>query len=359
VHRTAIAFDPRAELVAGAFSSSIDKTREMGRRLFLDGNRLYGSYAEMAQAEAGRTDGIDIAVVAAPNALHYPAVKAFLEAGIHVVCEKPFVPAVEQARELIELAETKGLICALTHNYTGYPLVKEARHLVHSGALGRLRMVAAEYPQDGLELLEERDELPWRLDGETSGGTFCLGDIGTHVENLAAYLTGLSVRRLRATLGHFTGGRLDDDVRVELEYEGGAAGHYWASKVAPGYENALRIRVFGSEASLEWEQEHPNHMTLRRSGEPPRRITRGQRGTSEAARRAARLPEGHPEGYFESFANLYREIFDALADKLRGDEGAGRGEYDFPDMYDGLRAAEFMRLVVESSGRDSAWVEWG
>lgn len=362
VHRTAMAMDPRAELVAGAFSSSMEKTKLMGEELFLSSDRLYPSHEKMAEAEAAREDGIDVAVVVTPNALHYPAVKAFLEAGIHVVCEKPFVQTVEQAEELTALAEAKGLLCALTHNYTGYPLVKEAKHMVESGELGEVRMVMAEYPQDGLSKLGEGGaasggrDVPWRLRREIAGDTFCLGDIGSHVENLVSYVTGLPVRRLQARMATFTGNELDDDVRVAVEYEGGAEGIYWASKIAAGYENSLKLRIFGTKASLEWEQEHPNYLVLKRAGKRPAEyLARGQEGLSEASLGATRLPQGHPEGYIESFANLYSDIFDYLSANLLA---VGRRSYDFPDMYDGLRGLRFIRTCIESSQKDSQWVEW-
>ena len=361
VHRKAIALDGSATLVAGCFSRSHDGTLATGKSLGLDPARLYRGFEEMADGEARRDDGIDFAVVVTPNAAHFPAAKAFLTRGIHVVCDKPLALDVAQAEELAALARDRGLLFCVTYTYTGYPAVKHAREMIARGDLGELRFVNAEYPQEWLATPLEREgqkQAAWRADPAQTGRSNCVGDIGSHVENLVAYVTGLRIRSLCARLDTFVPGRvLDDNASILVDYRGGAKGLYWSSQIAVGHDNALRIRIFGSKGSLQWSQENPNYLTVSRLGQPTEVLSRGRDGFHPRAQRYSRIPSGHPEGYFEAFANIYRTYAAALARRKAGGAPAPE-DLDFPTADDGVAGVRFITRCVESSAKGAAWVDF-
>ncbi|WP_454019926.1 Gfo/Idh/MocA family protein [Azospirillum sp. Marseille-Q6669] len=360
VHRIAARLDDRYELRAGALSSDPERCQASGADLFLPPERCYASFAEMARAEAARDDGIDVVSIVTPNHLHHDAAKAFLEAGIHVICDKPLTTTVEDAEDLAAAVERSGLVFALTHNYTGYPMVRQARAMVAAGDLGALRVVQVEYPQDWLSTrLEEsgQKQAEWRTDPARSGIAGCVGDIGTHAFQLAEFVTGLRCTRVAADLTAFVEGRrLDDNAHMMLRFGNGARGMLWASQVAPGHENGLRLRVYGDKGGLEWFQEQPNHLRFSPLGEPPRTITRGGPGSDGAAAHATRIPSGHPEGYLEGFAQIYRDTADLIVARMGG-AAAGEQAALVPTVRDGVRGVRFIHAAVESSRRDAAWVE--
>jgi predicted dehydrogenase len=359
VHRIAARLDDRYELVAGALSSDAGRAAESARELGLSPDRSYASYAEMAQRESEREDSIDVVSIVTPNHMHYPVAEAFLKQGIDVICEKPITTTVEQAESLAELAEQQDRVFCLTHNYTGYPMVRQARTMVADGDLGNIRVVQVEYPQDWLSTkLEDtgQKQAEWRTDPARAGAGGCIGDIGTHAFNLAGFISGLKLESLAADLTTFVEGRaLDDHVQILLRYEGGARGMLWSSQVAPGNENALRIRIYGEKGGLEWAQEDPNYLYYSPLGEAPRRITRGGNGSNEIAAAVTRIPPGHPEGYLEGFANLYRDVAEVLTARLenRQPDPLCTG---FPTALDGVNGMRFIAAAVDSSQRNSAWV---
>jgi len=358
VHRKAIALDGSAVLAAGCFSRSHEGTLATGRALGVDPARLYRSFDEMAAAEATRDDGIDFVVIVTPNASHHAAARAFLSRGIHVACDKPVTLEVEEGEELAALARKNDLLFCVTYAYTGYPAVKQARELVGGGELGEIRFVNAEYAQEWLATPLERDgkhrQAAWRTDPKEAGRSLCVGDIGTHVENLVRTVTGLRISSLSARLDTLVPGRaLDDNATILLDYEGGARGVYWASQVAIGRDNALRLRVFGSRGAIEWAQEDPDHLRVSRLGRPTELVSRGRDPFQPAAQRHSRIPAGHPEGYFEAFANIYRTFTAALAKKKRG-AALDAGDLDFPGVEEGISGVRFVHRCVESSSRGSA-----
>ena len=358
VHRKAIALDGSAVLAAGCFSRSHEGTLATGRALGVDPARLYRSFDEMAAAEATRDDGIDFVVVVTPNGSHHAAARAFLSHGIHVACDKPVTLEVEEAEELAALARKNDLLFCVTYTYTGYPAVKQARALIAAGELGELRFVNAEYAQEWLATPLERDgkhkQAAWRADPKETGRSLCVGDIGTHVENLVRTVTGLRISSLSARLDTLVPGRaLDDNATILLDYEGGARGVYWASQVAIGRDNALRLRIFGSSGAIEWAQEDPDHLRVSRLGRPTELVSRGRDTFQPAAQRHSRIPAGHPEGYFEAFANIYRTFTAALAKKKRG-AVLDAGDLDFPSVEEGISGVRFVHRCVESSSRGSA-----
>ncbi|MDA0874760.1 MAG: Gfo/Idh/MocA family oxidoreductase, partial [Bacteroidetes bacterium] len=317
VHRMAAELDGSMELVAGAFSSSTEKSQEAGRNLFLDPSRVYPSWQEMITAEAARTeDRIDFVSIVTPNFLHHPVAKAALEAGFHVVCDKPMTMTVEESEDLCRTVSRTGRVFALTHNYTGYPMVKQARDMVRKGELGTLRKVVVEYPQGWLSTLLEatgQKQASWRSDPARAGASSALGDIGTHCENLVHYITGLEMKELVADLGTVVDGRaLEDDASVLIHYEGGARGVLYCSQISQGEENALKVRIYGSKAGLEWRQEFPTWLWVRSQDGPEKIYKNGNGYVSAAAQGATRLPSGHPEGFIEAFANIYREAEKAI-----------------------------------------------
>lgn len=355
VHRHAARLDDRYELVAGALSSTREAAQRSGRMLGLDPERVYDSYQEMAQKEAARTDGIEAVSIVTPNHLHAPVARAFLEAGIHVICDKPVTTNSGDARALQALAKERGLLFAVTHNYSAYPMVRHARQMVGEGALGQLRIVQVEYAQDWLaEPLEQggQKQASWRTDPAKSGGG-AIGDIGSHAWQLADTIVGAPLEALAAQLNSFVPGRaVDDDVQVMLRYANGARGMLWASQVAPGHANELRIRVFGSRGGIEWAQQQPDELRYTPLGEPTRILTRGSAAMNEAGRRVSRIPAGHPEGYIDAFAALYSEIACHL---LARRDGSDPGKAWFPTIDDGLRGVQFIETVQASSRAGGAW----
>ncbi|MDE8603402.1 Gfo/Idh/MocA family oxidoreductase [Marinomonas sp. RSW2] len=358
VHRIATRIDDGYELVAGALSSNPDRALNSARRLGINDERSYPSFSVMAKQEKKRKDGIQAVIIVTPNHMHYPVAKAFLEQGIHVICDKPVTKDLNEALELKALVEKSGAFFALTHNYTGYPLVRHAKHLVDSDVLGKLRVIQVEYAQDWLtEQAESTDnkQAQWRTDPEKSGMAGCLGDIGTHAFNLACFISGQKVQHVSADLTAFVSGRrLDDNVHTMLRFDGGAKGMLWSSQVAPGNENGLRIRLYGEKAGIEWSQESPNELWLSILGEPTQKITRAGHGAGEEANRLSRVPAGHPEGYLEGFANLYVDI--ALAIHAIEDGADVRSVQGLiPSIDDGVEGMKFITAVLASSAHDSAW----
>ncbi|MBN9035057.1 MAG: Gfo/Idh/MocA family oxidoreductase [Rhizobiales bacterium] len=357
VHRIAARLDGEFALVAGALSSDPERARASAAELGLDAGRSYGSFAEMARAEARRPDGIEAVAIVTPNHVHYAAARAFLEAGIHVICDKPLTSTLADAKRLAALAERSGKVFVLTHNYTGYPMVRQAREMVEKGQLGEIRLVQAEYPQDWLTVKAEASgskQAEWRTDPARSGAGGATGDIGTHAYNLARFVTGLELDSLAADLDSFVEGRrLDDNAHVMLRFKGGSKGMLWASQVAPGNENALKLRVYGTKGGIEWAQEQPNHLWYTPFGEPKRLVTRGGAGAGAAAARVSRVPAGHPEGYLEGFANIYAEAARAIRAARRGRKPAK--DVVFPTVRDGVEGVAFVEACVRSSKKNGAW----
>lgn len=360
VHRIAARLDGHYELLAGALSSDPEKAHASGLDLGLAPSRAYSSYQEMAKAEAARADGIEAVAIVTPNHMHYPPAKIFLEAGIHVICDKPLTSSLADAKKLSALVEKTGKLFVLTHNYTGYPMIRQAREMVRKGELGTLRVVQAEYPQDWLtEKLEAsgQKQAAWRTDPKQTGAGGCIGDIGTHAWNLATFVSGLETESLCADLDSFVKGRpVDDNAHVMLRFKGGAKGMIWSSQVAPGNENALKLRVYGTKGGLEWEQEHPNHLWFTPFGQPKRLITRGGSGSNDAAGRVTRVPPGHPEGYLEGFANIYTEAAAAIRAHRKKNGKTPKGVL-FPTVQDGLDGMRFIDACVRSSKRNAAWIK--
>jgi predicted dehydrogenase len=361
IHRQAIALDNLARLTAGSFSHDFSNTLEIGMDLEIPSDRLYPTYLEMAQKEAARKDRIDFVSIVTPNYLHYPIAKAFLNAGINVVCDKPLALRESEARELDELTIKNGLLFAVTYAYTGYPLVKQAREMVKRGDLGDIRFINAEYPQDWLLKQFESDGhklKSWRANPSVAGISNCVGDIGTHIEYLVSYITGLKIKSLCARLDTFMEGHeLDDNATILLEFEGGAKGVYWTSQTAIGYDNGLKIRIFGSKGSLRWSQEDPNYLVVSKLNSPTEIISRGRDDLYPKAQDYSRIPAGHPEGYIEAFANIYRAFTNALLKKSLGDI-VTEEELDFPNARDGANGVRFVEKCVESSKKGAIWVEF-
>jgi predicted dehydrogenase len=365
VHRMAANLDGKIQLVAGCFSSDPAKSKLSGEDLFLDPARVYSSYAEMAAREAALPAGerIDFVSIVARNDLHFPVAKVFLEAGIHVICEKPLAFSLVEANELRELVERTGLVFAVTHNYTGYPMVKEARAMVKAGKLGRILKIVAEYPQ-GYAITALKDHKDgaisnWRMDPGVAGVSNCIGDIGSHAENLVRYITGLELEEIAADLNTFIPGRpLDDDGSMLVRYKGGARGVLYASQISTGDENNLNIRVYGTEASLEWHQEHPNELIVKFAEKPREIWRRGNSYNGPEAVKNTRLPFGHPEAFIEAFANVYLGAAEAIADHISGVYPRAEG-YDFPTIADGVDGMAFIEAAVRSSKANAAWTSVG
>ncbi|RUT32600.1 Gfo/Idh/MocA family oxidoreductase [Arsenicitalea aurantiaca] len=357
VHRIAARLDGDYELVAGALSSDPDRAASSARDLGIAPERSYADWAAMARAEAARPDGIDAVSIVTPNHVHFGPAKAFLEAGIHVICDKPLTATLEEARALADVRPAKGARFLLTHNYTGYPLIRQARELVASGALGTLRVVQAEYAQDWLTEAAETTgskQAEWRTDPARSGAGGAIGDIGTHAYNLLRFVSGLKTQAVAADLSSFVPGRrLDDNVNIMLRFEGGARGMLWASQVAVGNENGLKLRIYGDKAGLEWGQEDPNRMWFTEFGKPRQLLTRGGAIDGPAAgAMGVRVPAGHPEGYLEAFATLYSQFAKVI--RGDGDEVAGL----LPTLADGVEGVTFIAAAVKSSRDDSRWVRF-
>ena len=360
VHRLAARMDDRYELVAGAFSSTPEKSKASGAELRLAEGRCYGSYAEMAQREARLKDGIDVVSIVTPNHLHVPAALEFVRRGIHVICDKPLTVGMKDAKRLADALEKQpDVIFVLTHNYTGYPMIRQARQMVADGLLGQLRIVQVEYAQDWLtNKLEDtgQKQAVWRNDPKQSGPVGAVGDIGTHAMNLASFVSRLAIKELSADLTSFVEGRpLDDNAHIMLRYEGGAKGMLWASQVAPGNENCLRLRVFGDKGGLDWSQESPNYLRFSPYGEQSRLITRGGSGSGPDAARVTRVPAGHPEGYLEGFANIYTDAAELILAKAEGREPNPDAAL-VPGIQQGLEGVKFCEAVVESSKKNGGWI---
>jgi predicted dehydrogenase len=358
VHRMASRLDNRFELVAGALSSSPDKAQASGRELGLAEDRIYSSYKDMAIREARLKNGIEAVAIVTPNHVHYDAAKEFLRRGIHVICDKPLTSTLADAKKLKKVADESGALFVLTHNYTGYPMVRQAREMIANGTLGDLRVVQVEYAQDWLtEAVEETGAkgAVWRTDPAQSGLGGATGDIGTHAFNLASFVTGLTLDSLAADLDSFVPGRrLDDNAHVMLRFGGGAKGMLWCSQVAPGNENALRLRVYGTKGGIEWAQEDPNRLWFTPFGEQKRLITRGGAGVGDAATRVTRIPGGHPEGYLEAFATIYSEAANAI--QARRDNTNPDSAIIYPTVDDGVKGVAFIDACVRSSNKNGGWV---
>jgi len=360
VHRRAATLDGLADLVAGAFSSDPDKSRAQGRELHLDSRRVYDGYEAMAEREAAlpATERIDFVSVVTPNHVHFRAAKAFIERGIHVICDKPMTTTLEDAEALSQLVRKHDVVFALTHNYTGYPLVKQARAFVSAGELGPVRKVVAEYSQGWLSTLVEstgQKQAGWRTDPARAGAG-ALGDIGSHAEHLARYVTGLEIERLCADVSTFVEGRrIDDDANILLRYRGGAKGVLFCSQISVGEENRLSLRVYGTEGSLEWQQQEPNVLIVRRANMPMQVYKPGHPFLAPAAQHATRLPSGHPEAFFEAFANVYANAMRTIAARLAG-ETPDPLDLDFPTVDDGCAGVRFI-LGALASGRGGTWIE--
>ncbi|MDA7920925.1 Gfo/Idh/MocA family oxidoreductase [Verrucomicrobiales bacterium] len=364
VHRMAANLDGKIDLVAGCFSSTPEKSKLSGEDFFVDPDRAYGSYQEMAEKEAAREDKIDFVSIVVQNFLHFDVAKTFLEAGFNVICDKPMTLTYEEAVELREIVNKGDLVFALTHNYTGYPMVKEARNMVQKGDLGRILKIIAEYPQ-GYAVGDVEGEGQgkinnWRSDPKIAGISNCMGDIGTHAHNLIRYITGLEIEEICSDLTAFIPGReLDDDGNNLVRFEGGAKGIIHASQISNGDENALNIRVYGTKASLEWHQEDPNELIVKYANAPRKIYRRGNDYISEAAsgNGFTRTPFAHPEGFIEAFANIYLAAGQAIADKIEGNP-APEGGYDFPGVDDGVAGLAFIKAAVESSQSDQKWIKF-
>ena len=360
VHRIAARLDDRYELVAGALSSDPARAAASAAELHIAADRAYDDYAEMARREAARDDGIDAVAIVTPNHLHARIAMAFLDAGIHVICDKPITTTLADALALVERVKKSGCLFALTHNYSGYPMVRQAREMVAAGELGEIRVVQAEYPQDWLSTdleVSGQKQAVWRVDPAQAGAGGSLGDIGTHAEHLARFVTGLELEAVSADLTTFVAGRrLDDNAHVLLRYTNGARGMLWSSQVAPGNENALRLRVYGTKAGLAFSQEHPNQLWFTPLGQQPRLMSRGGPGVGAHAGHATRIPPGHPEGYLEGFAQLYRDVAEQI--QARWDKRAPDPLACWvPTAADGARGMKFIEAVVASSRADGRWTD--
>jgi predicted dehydrogenase len=359
VHRIAARLDDRYALVAGALSSEPERARASAAELRIAPDRAYGSFAEMAAAEAARDDGIDVVAIVTPNHVHHPAAKAFLDAGIHVICDKPLTTNLDDALDLVRAVRQSGLVFGLTHNYTGHPMVREARARVQAGDLGKVRVVQVEYPQDWLTTrLEEsgQKQAAWRTDPAQSGGG-AIGDIGTHAHNLAAFISGLELEQLCADMSTFVEGRrVDDNCNILLRYAGGARGMLWASQVAPGNENNLKVRVYGDRGGLEWHQEFPDRLHVFPFGAPRMVITRAGAGSGAAAAKVTRIPAGHVEGYLEAFATIYSGCAELIAAKIEGREPDAEARL-VPSVEDGARGVKFITAAIDSGSRGGVWVD--
>jgi predicted dehydrogenase len=360
VHRKSIALDGKAEIVCGAFSQSYDNTLATGGSLGLPKERLYRTFAEMIRGEAQRHDRPDFISIVTPNSTHFPAAKMALEHGFSVVCEKPLATSVSDALDLACLVRETGLLFCVTYAYSGYPIVKHLRDIIHAGEIGDIRFVNGEYPQEWLATrLEDtgQKQAAWRTDPKLAGLSNCVGDIGSHIEFMAAYMTGLEIDALCARLDRFGPGRpLDDNATVMVDYKGGAKGIYWSSQIAAGHDNGLRLRIYGTKGAVEWFQETPNTARVSFLDRPSGTISRGRDPMWPRGQSLSRLPSGHPEGYFESFANIYSTFITALGKKLRGEPLTG-DDLDFPGVDDGVRGVRYIEKCVESSTKGSVWVK--
>jgi predicted dehydrogenase len=358
VHRVAARLDSEYELLAGALSADPARAKASAAEIGIPEERAYGSFAELFEREAARSDRMEAVAIVTPNHMHFPVAEMALRRGFHVICDKPLATTSVEARALAELTKATGLVFAVTYNYTGYPMVRQARAMVARGEIGAVRVVQVEYPQAWLtDLLEAtgQKQAAWRTDPARSGAGGCVGDIGTHAFNLACFVTGLQPTAVLAELSTFVPGRqLDDNVHMLLRFGGGARGMLWASQVAPGNENALRLRVYGAKGGIEWAQEQPNHLWFTPLGKPKQLITRGGDGASPEAQRMTRTPSGHSEGYLEGFANIYGEVARAL--RAHREQRSLEADVLYPTVEDGALGVRFIEAAVDSSKRGNLWV---
>lgn len=360
VHRAAINLEGAAQLVAGCFSDIKEKNEVAGREFRLDESRVYVNYQEMADKEAQREDKIDFAVIVAPNTVHYGASKAFLEKGISVMCEKPLTTTLEEAKELKKIAEANGCLFGVSYVYASHVMAKEARALIKKGEIGDVIMVIGEYPQEWLiDLMEKTNQrqAAWRTDPKQAGKSNCVGDIGTHIEHMVSYMTGLRIEKLCASLDVIGEGRtLDTNANILLKFNNGAVGNYWCSQVAVGYDNGLRVRVFGTKGAIEFEQEKSNYLKVTKKGQPPQIYSRGNGYIDPKAAAYSRVPSGHPEGYHDAYGNLYRSFANAVRKKLDG-EVVNEKEFGYPTIDEGIDGVRFIEKCVESSSKGAVWVD--
>ncbi len=361
VHRMAARLDDKYSLVCGALSSDPERARASGAEIGLDPDRAYGSYAEMFAAERARPDGMEVVAIVTPNHMHFPVARAALEAGFHVICDKPLVTHVADAEALVDLAARSGKLFAVTYNYSGSAMVRQAREMVAAGELGAIRVVQVEYPQAWLASDIEssgQKQASWRTDPAQSGAGGALGDIGTHAFQLACFVTGLTPEAVLADTQAFVPGRrLDDNAHVLLRFAGGARGMLWASQVAHGHDNGLRLRLYGETGGIEWSQEEPDRLWVARENSPRQLVTRGGHGASPAAGRVTRIPAGHPEGYLESFATVYAEV--ARAIHAAQDKAAVPDGVVFPTLADGVAGVRFIAAAALSASSGAIWVPLG
>ncbi len=355
VHRFASRLDGHYQLVAGALSSTSEKAQQSGLALGLAADRIYDDFRQMAVDEAAREDGIEAVAIVTPNHMHYSAAKAFLEQGIHVICDKPLTSTLEDAEKLAVVAEKSDALFVLTHNYTGYPMVRQAREMVKDGQIGKVRLIQVEYAQDWLTEEQNSKQADWRADPKKSGVGGSTGDIGTHAFNLAQFVSNLKAKSLAADLQSFVPGRqVDDNAHVMLRYEEDARGTLWCSQVAPGNENGLKLRIYGEAGGLEWAQENPNQLWHSPFEKPKQLITRNGAGAGAASTRVSRIPAGHPEGYLEGFANIYAEA--ALAIRAFQSGVPIPDNVEFPSCSDGVEGVKFVETCFQSSRQNSAWL---
>ena len=360
VHRKAISVDGHSILVAGCFSGIEEKNLQAGAELGIASDRLYMNYNEMAEKEAKRCeDSIDYVVIVTPNRVHYGACKAFLEKGINVVCEKPLTISLQEANELKAFAQKNDCLFCVSYTYTGYVMVKEARELIRRGDIGEIKIIMAEYPQDWLVDLVEKEsrQAAWRTDPRQSGKSNCVGDIGTHIENMVSFMTGLRIKKLCANLDIIGEGRtLDTNAEILLKYDNGASGCYWCSQIAIGYDNALKVRIFGSRRTVEFNQENCNYLKVAKKGQPPQIYSRGSGYIYPEASAYSRIPAGHPEGYIEALANIYVTYTAAVHKKLEGKK-VNEEEFGYPTIDMGIDGVRFIEKCVESSSKGAVWVD--
>ena len=361
VHRKAAVFDNKACLTAGCFSRDYENTLNTGKSMGLSEDRLYETYEQMAKEEAKREDKIDFVSIVTPNHLHYKIAKTFLEHGINVVCDKPLTFTYEEADELDRLAKEKELLFCVTYTYTGYPMVKHAKELVGRGDIGDIRVVIGEYSQDWLATLAEKEgnkQAAWRTDPEKAGRANCVGDIGSHLENMVSYITGLEIDELCANLDRFGEGRkLDDNAEILVKYKSGATGMYWCSQVAVGHDNDLKVRIYGTKGSVEWHQEEPNKLKISYLDKPTEILSRGRDELYPLANDLPRIPAGHPEGYYEAFSNIYTKFEDALLDKKNGTDYQDLN-IEFPTAREGAQGVKFINKTVDSDEEQSTWINF-
>ena len=356
VHRIASRIDGKYELVAGALSSTPEKARASGMALGLAPDRIYDDFKRMAIREARLKNGIEAVAIVTPNHVHYAAAKEFLKRGIHVICDKPLTSTLPDAKKLVAAALKTDALFVLTHNYTGYPMIRQAKAMIANGEIGKIRLVQVEYAQDWLTEPQDFKQAEWRTDPARSGAGGATGDIGTHAFNIASFVSGLELDSLAADIQAFVDGRaVDDNAHIMMRFVGGARGMLWCSQVAPGNENTLRLRIYGDKGGLEWEQENANNLWFTPFGEHKRLITRNGAGAGEEAARMSRIPAGHPEGYLEGFANIYLEAAAAIIAKRSGMPVPA--EVTYPTIQDGLKGVQFVDACVRSSKRNAAWVK--